>query len=123
MGGVSIVDIAGALTSSTGQALSDTIAELLAKGGKNILLNLCAMEYVDSSGIGGLVTNYLRVIKAGGEMKVVGLTPRIEEILKITQLYRVFPDFHDEQSAINSFPVAPARGIPSPYLAGPVSKN
>jgi anti-sigma B factor antagonist len=106
VGAVSIVDISGELTSSTRDVLANTIAELLAQGRKNILLNLSGLDYVDSSGIGDLVATYLRVIKAGGEMKVVGLTPRIQEILKITQLYQVFPDFQDEQSALGSFPCA-----------------
>ena len=44
------------------------------------------------------------VIKQGGEIKVVGLTPKVEEILKITQLYRVFQEFHDEETALKSFP-------------------
>ena len=123
VGAVSIVDIAGELTSSTRDVLTNTITELLAQGRKDILLNLSGLDYVDSSGIGDLVANYLRVIKAGGEMKVVGLTPRIEEVLKITQLYQVFPDFQDEQSALNSFPGAASRGTPSPYVAKPVSKN
>ena len=123
VGGVSVVDILGHLTSSTRDILTNTIAELLAQGRKDILLNLSGLEYVDSSGIGDLVSNYLRVVKAGGEMKVVGLTPRIEEILKITQLYQVFPDFQDEQSALDSFPGAGSPGRPAPYLVKPVSKN
>lgn len=123
VGGVSVVDILGHLTSSTRDILTNTIAELLAQGRKDILLNLSGLEYVDSSGIGDLVSNYLRVVKAGGEMKVVGLTPRIEEILKITQLYQVFPDFQDEQSALDSFPGGGLPSRPAPYLVKPVSKN
>jgi anti-sigma B factor antagonist len=60
--------------------------------------------YLDSSGIGDLVHAYMSVIKRGGEMKVVGLTDKVEEILKITQLYQVFPEFQDERSALQSFP-------------------
>jgi anti-sigma B factor antagonist len=123
VGAVSVVDILGHLTSSTRDILSNTVAELLAQGRKNILLNLSGLEYIDSSGIGDLVSNYLRVVKAGGEMKVVGLTPRIEEILKITQLYQVFPDFQDEQSALDSFPGGGLPSRPAPYFVKPVSKN
>jgi len=54
--------------------------------------------------IGELVRNYLSVIKKGGAMKVVGLAPKVEEILKVTQLYQVFPEFPDEASALESFP-------------------
>jgi len=54
--------------------------------------------------VGELVNCYMSVIKQCGDMKVVGLTPKVEEILKITQLYRVFQEFQDEQAALNSFP-------------------
>jgi anti-sigma B factor antagonist len=60
--------------------------------------------YLDSSGIGDLVHTYMSVIKSGGEMKVVGLTDKVEEILKITQLHQVFPEFKDEHAALQSFP-------------------
>jgi anti-anti-sigma regulatory factor len=59
---------------------------------------------LDSSGIGELVRTYLSVIKRDGEMKVVGLTDKAEEILKITKLYQVFQEFQDERSALQSFP-------------------
>lgn len=123
VGAVSIVDITGQLTLFTKGALRNTIAGLLQQGRRSILLNLSGLDYLDSSGIGDLVANYLTVIKAGGEMKVVGLTPKIEEILKITQLYQLFPEFRDEQSALRSFPAERERRTPSPYVVKPVSKN
>jgi anti-sigma B factor antagonist len=76
---------------------------LLRQGHSNIVLNLTGLEYLDSSGIGELVRNYMSVVKKGGAMKVVGLAPRVEEILKVTQLYQVFPEFPDEASALESF--------------------
>ena len=79
---------------------------LLDKGQTNIVLNLTGLEYLDSSGIGELVRNYMSVIKKGGAMKVVGLAPKVEEILKVTQLYHVFPEFPDEASALESFSAA-----------------
>ena len=79
------------------------ICGLLKKGQTNIVLNLTALEYLDSSGIGELVRNYMSVVKRGGAMKVVGLAPKVEEILKVTQLYQVFPEFPDEASAVESF--------------------
>lgn len=81
---------------------------LLKGGRKNIVLNLTGLEYLDSSGIGELVRNYMSVVKKGGAMRVVGLAPRVEEILKVTQLYQVFPEFPDEASARESF--APNNG-------------
>lgn len=121
--GVSIIDVSGQLTSFTQGALRRTVASLLQEGRKNILLNLSGLDYVDSSGIGDLVANYLSVVKAGGEMKVVGLTPKIEEILKITKLYQVFPEFQDEQSALRSFPSERTQAHPMPYTRMPVSRN
>jgi anti-sigma B factor antagonist len=101
---VTLMDISGQLTSLEGQAFRDAIQRLLRQGEINIILNLKDLEYLDSSGIGELVRNYLAVVKKGGTMKVVGLAPKVEEILKITQLYQVFPEFPDEESALESFP-------------------
>jgi anti-sigma B factor antagonist len=104
VGQVSVVDVSGKLTSLESGALSNSIAQLLKEGRKQILLNLRGLTYLDSSGIGELVRTYLSVIKRDGEMKVVGLTDKAEEILKITKLYQVFQEFQDEGSALQSFP-------------------
>jgi len=101
-----LVDLIGKLTSFEGQAFREAIGRLLGQGYSNIILNLTALDYLDSSGVGELVRNYVAVVKKGGTMKVVGLAPKIEEILKITQLYQVFPEFPDEASALESFPEA-----------------
>jgi len=105
-GEVSIVDLTGQLTSFASGALRDTIGGLMKQGRKKIVLNVGELLYLDSSGVGELVNCYMGVIKQGGEMKVVGLTPKVEEILKITQLYRVFQEFQDEEAALRSFPEA-----------------
>jgi anti-sigma B factor antagonist len=104
VGLISIVEVSGKLTSFESGALHSSIAQLLKEGRKQILLNLRGLTYLDSSGVGDLVHTYMAVIKRGGEMKVVGLTDKVEEILKITQLYQVFQEFHDEHSALQSFP-------------------
>ncbi|MCU1242630.1 MAG: anti-sigma-factor antagonist [Candidatus Acidoferrum typicum] len=104
VGQVSVVEVSGKLTSFESGALRSSIAKLLKEGRKQILLNLSALTYLDSSGIGELVQTYMSVIKGGGEMKVVGLSDKVEEILKITQLYQVFQEFQDEQAALRSFP-------------------
>lgn len=104
VGQVSVVEVTGRLTSLESGALRNSIARLLKEGRKQILLNLSGLVYLDSSGIGDLVHTYMSVIKRGGEMKVVGLTDKVEEILKITHLYQVFQEFQDEQSALQSFP-------------------
>jgi len=107
---VSLVYVGGRLTSFEGPAFHDAIQQLLSQGNNNIILNLTGLDYLDSSGIGELVRNYLSVVKKGGAMKVVGLAPKVEEILKITQLYQVFPEFPDEASALESFPGSQRRG-------------
>jgi anti-sigma B factor antagonist len=101
--GVSLVDVVGRLTSFEAKAFREMIHGLLRQGQTNVVLNLTALEYLDSSGIGELVRNYMSIVKKGGAMKVVGLAPKVEEILKVTQLYQVFPEFPDEASALESF--------------------
>ncbi len=104
IGQVSVVEVSGKLTSFESGALRNSIAQLLKDGRRQILLNLTGLVYLDSSGIGDLAHTYLSVVKSGGEMKVVGLTDKVEEVLKITQLYQVFQEFKDEHSALQSFP-------------------
>jgi anti-sigma B factor antagonist len=103
-GAVSIVDLTGQLTSFASGALRDAVGGLMKQGRKKIVLNVVDLVYLDSSGVGELVNCYMGVIKQGGEMKVVGLTPKVEQILKITQLHRVFQEFQDEDAALQSFP-------------------
>ena len=102
-GGVSLVELSGRLTSFETKAFRDMIHGLLKQGQRNIVLNLTRLDYLDSSGIGELVRNYVHTVKQGGAMRVVGLASKVEEILKITQLYQVFPEFPDEASALESF--------------------
>ncbi|GAC1622804.1 MAG: STAS domain-containing protein [Candidatus Acidiferrum sp.] len=100
---ISVVQLNGHLTSFQLAAMHEAIQGLLEQGRRNILLNLSGLEYLDSSGIGELVRNYMSVIKRGGTMKVVGLGSKVEEILKITKLYQVFQEFPDEKKAMESF--------------------
>jgi anti-sigma B factor antagonist len=103
-GQISLVDVSGRLTSFEIGALRDSIQRLLKHGHKNIVLNLTGLQYLDSSGIGELAREYVGVLKSGGQMKLVGLSPKVQEVLKITQLYQVFQDFPDEEAALKSFP-------------------
>ncbi len=104
IGQVSLVDLSGHLTSFETAGLRDSISGLLAQGRKDILLNASGLSYLDSSGVGELVRNYMTVIKQGGDMKVVGLTSKVQEILKVTKLHQVLQEFGDEESALSSFP-------------------
>jgi anti-sigma B factor antagonist len=101
--GVSLVELSGRLTSFETKAFRDMVHGMLKEGQKNIVLNLTRLEYLDSSGIGELARAYVAVVKQSGAMRVVGLASKVEEILKITQLYQVFPEFPDEASAVESF--------------------
>lgn len=101
---VSLVELKGRLTSFETRAFREMMNSLIKDGHTNFVLNLTELDYLDSSGVGELARNYLSIVKKGGIMKVVGLAPRVQEILKVTQLYRVFPEFPDEASALESFP-------------------
>ena len=103
-GQVSIVDLTGNLTSFASGALRDALAGLLNQGRRQIILNAGGLLYLDSSGVGELVRCYMNVVKQGGEMKVTGLSAKVEEIFKITQLYRIIQEFGDEEAALQSFP-------------------
>jgi anti-sigma B factor antagonist len=96
---LSFLQVSGRLTSFESTAFRDAIYGMLNQGHRNIVLNLTGLDYLDSSGVGELVRNYIAVVKKGGAMRVVGLAPKIEEILKVTHLHQVFPDFPDEASA------------------------
>ena len=101
---ISLVDVSGRLSSFETGALRDFISRLLKQGHKDIILNLTDLQYLDSSGIGELARVYVSVVKQSGQMKVIGLSSKIEEVLKITHLYQVFPEFPDEEAALQSFP-------------------
>jgi anti-sigma B factor antagonist len=103
-GPISLLDVSGRLTSFEIGALRESVSRLVKQSRKNIVLNLSGLQYLDSSGIGELARIYVSVVKESGQMRVVGLSPRVEEILKITQLYQVFPEFPSEEAALQSFP-------------------
>jgi anti-sigma B factor antagonist len=102
----SLIDLRGRLTFFEVGVLRENVSRLLREGHKYIVLNLSELKYLDSSGIGELARIYVMVLKGGGEMKVVGLSRNVEKILKVTHLYQVFPEFPDEEAALQSFPGA-----------------
>jgi anti-sigma B factor antagonist len=102
--GVTILDLSGRITLGEGSVtLRDTVKDLLAKGSKSILLNLANVDYIDSSGLGELVSAYTTVKNQGGELKLLRLTTKVHDLLQITKLYTVFDISDDETSAIGSF--------------------
>ena len=102
--GVTIVDLSGRITLGEGSVvLRDTVRDLIGKGNKKILLNLGDVNYIDSSGIGELVSAFTTVRNQGGELKLLNLTKKVHDLLQITKLYTVFDVKHDETSAVKSF--------------------
>jgi anti-sigma B factor antagonist len=102
--GVTILDLSGRITLGEGSVqLRDAIRDLLGKGQKKILLNLADVNYIDSSGIGELVSAYTTVRNQGGELKLLNLTKKVHDLLQITKLYTVFDIKDDEASAIASY--------------------
>lgn len=104
VGDVSVLDVSGRITLGEGSsALRDTLRDLMSKGHKKILLNLGEVSYIDSSGIGELVSGFTTVANQGGQLKLLGLTKRVKDLLQITKLYTVFDVHDDEASAVRAF--------------------
>jgi anti-sigma B factor antagonist len=102
--GVTIVDLSGKITlGEGGMTLREEVRKLLADGSKKIVLNLGDVNYIDSSGLGELVSAYTAVKNAGGELKLLNLTSKVRDLLVITKLVTVFDVKDDEASAVSSF--------------------
>jgi anti-sigma B factor antagonist len=102
--GVAIVDISGRITLGDGTALlRDTIRDLIARGNKNILLNLGEVAYIDSSGVGELVSAFLGTRREGGDVKLLNLTKRVRDVVEIVKLGSIFEIFDNEAAAVEAF--------------------
>ena len=102
--GITIVDCSGRITLGEGSViLKDVVRELLSRGQKHILLNLGNVNYIDSSGIGELVSAFTTVRNENGDLKLLNLTKRVNDLLQITKLSTVFDVKDDEAGAIKSF--------------------
>ncbi len=101
---VTVVDFSGRITLGEGcSQLRELIRNQLSKGNKHVLLNLADVTYIDSSGIGELVSAYTAVSNQGGQLKLLNLTKKVHDLLQITKLYTVFDVHDDEAKAIGSF--------------------
>ena len=104
IGPTTVVDIGGRITLGEGSAmLRSLVRQLLDHGRKQIVLNLADVNYIDSSGIGELVSSFTAVKKEGGELKLLNLTKKVHDLLLITKLFTVFDVHSDEEKAITSF--------------------
>ena len=102
--GVTIVDLSGRITLGEGSSiLRETVRDLISKGQRSILLNLGDVTYIDSSGIGELVSSYTSVSNQGGKLKLLNLQKKVHDLLQITKLYTVFEVHTDEAAAIRSY--------------------
>jgi anti-sigma B factor antagonist len=102
--GVTIVDLSGKITlGEGGTTLREEVRKLLTAGSKKIVLNLAEVSYIDSSGLGELVSAYTAVKNAGGELKLLNLTSKVRDLLVITKLVTVFDVKDDEAAAVSSF--------------------
>lgn len=104
VGDVQILDCSGKITLGEGtMTVRNTVRDILKNNGKKIILNLADVNYIDSSGIGELVSTYSTVANSGGQLKLLNLTKKIQELLAITKLLTVFQVFDNEQAALTSF--------------------
>jgi len=102
--GVSVLDLSGKIVLGEGDGqVRDRIKDLLADGQKKILLNLGEVNYIDSAGLGALISSYTTVKRQGGNLKLENLTRRIQDLLAITKLITVFETYDNETEALTSF--------------------
>jgi anti-sigma B factor antagonist len=110
---VRVVDVSGRVTLGDGASvLRDALRAMANEGEKKILLNLGALTYLDSSGIGVLVGSFATLRNQGGHLKLLNLTGRVKDLLLITKLYTVFEVYEDEAVAVDSFSDVPV-GVPA----------
>jgi len=103
--GVSVLDLSGKIVLGEGDGqVRDRIKDLLADGQKKILLNLGEVNYIDPAGLGAMISSYTTVKRQGGQLKLVSLTKRIQDLLAITKLITVFETYDTEAEALSSFP-------------------
>ena len=103
-GDVTILDVSGKMTLGEGdEILKDKVHSLALQGRKKIVLNLAAVPYIDSAGLGEIVRTYTTISRQGGSLKLLGLTKRITDLLSITKLLTVFETYDNEADAVRSF--------------------
>jgi len=104
VGDVTILDLDGKMTLGEGdELLKDKVNSVVSQGRKQLVLNLAAVPYIDSAGLGEIVRTYTTVSRQGGSLKLLGLTKRIADLLSITKLLTVFETYDSEDDAVRSF--------------------
>jgi len=106
IGPVVVLDMAGRLVAGESQGqLKDKINSLTMQGRLQILLNLAEVSYIDSTGLGELVSSYSTVTRHRGQIKLLNLTAKVQDLLAICRLSTVFETFESEAEALSSFTV------------------
>ncbi len=104
IGDVHVLDCSGKFTLGEGTlVVRNTVRDLLNNGVRKIVLNLADVPFIDSSGVGELVSTYTTVTGRGGEVKLMNPTPKTRDLLSLTKLLTVFEVYDSEQSATASF--------------------
>jgi len=104
VGSVTIIDLSGKIALGEGSALlRKTIRDLVEDGQTRIVLNLGDVNYIDSSGIGELVSGFTAVKNRSGELKLLNLTKKVNDLLQLTKLFTVFDVYMDEETAVRSY--------------------
>jgi anti-sigma B factor antagonist len=102
--GVTVIDITGRIElGEESAAIRDLVCDLLSQGHTQILLNLGEVHYIDSMGLGTLVSAFTSVRKQGGELKLLNLTNKVRDLMQITKLYTIFDIMNDEEAGVKSF--------------------
>jgi anti-sigma B factor antagonist len=105
IGAVTVIDMEGRITLGEGSTLlRDLIRERLNGGHKKIVMNMAGINYIDSTGLGELVSAYRLVKSQQGELKLLNLNKKVADLLQITRLYAVFDIHNDEAQSVASFP-------------------
>jgi anti-sigma B factor antagonist len=115
IGNVALIDISGRIVAGESLLLRDSVRELIAFHETNIVLNLQQVPYIDSAGIGELVSALVAVRRYGGSLKLLNLSRRVREVLEIVKLLSVFPVFDSEAEALATF--TSPRGYAQPMVA------
>jgi anti-sigma B factor antagonist len=101
---VTILDLKGKMTLGEGdELLKDKINSLASQGHKKLVLNLEAVPYIDSAGLGEIVRTYTSISRQGGKLKLLNVSKRIYDLLVITKLVTIFDSYEDEAEAVKSF--------------------
>jgi anti-sigma B factor antagonist len=104
VGDVAIVDLSGRITLGDGAGIvRETVKDMLKGGQKNLLLNLGDVSYIDSSGLGELVSAYATGASQGAQIKLLNVQKRVHDLIQLTKLYSVFEAFTSETAALQSF--------------------